>query len=602
MPSKILALVCLTIVRRFRPAWLAVSVGDAAREVDVNPERVSRLSVKAQAAFERGHAPLVRRGRPPKDRQANAQAQHLAVTRALLGIATRLLAHISWRKPAVRALVVGAYRRLQKEHPKLTQKDFCEALSLSSRTLRHWLAHPAPETPTSASPVAPSPPPKTPRKRPPRRNRFGFDVVLPETQLAADTTDLSAFDCPLKLIATQDVGGRDQDLLQSVVIDDHESAEHVVQAFTEAIDGREGFQTIVDQGTPYMAQATREALDDLGAEHAPQVEGTPTDKATIERAFETAKSIAGPLLALTDRLAHKLPALRNTRLAIALSSLLITALLRAYQAGARAHRRAHVQRHGLNREELLDVAEQHRERSRAEDRSRRLLLEALHDAYDIERPRTRFVRSLRRYPLVVLQRAERAFRSQAHRDDIRDQASYFHAIARNIHDDYRAEQARTRHNREACKRIQAQLDEHDAQRQARHEAPDAWLRQALEALAAQWQPGSRTLLYGGAGLGRCWLIDAIASLEKRHGRTATRDLSDGAFRSFSAHFADRIGPDGLVAIHALLDEHLPPLPQDEEQSRCTHDFAADILESTGLKRRPDPDGALSNLPARPGGS
>jgi hypothetical protein len=248
--------------------------------------------------------------------------------------------------------------------------------------------------------------------------------VLPETQLAGDTTDLSAFDCPLKLIATQDVGGRDQDLLQSVIIDDHESAEHVVQAFAEAIDGREGFQAIVDQGTPYIAQATQQALDDLGAEHAPQVEGAPTDKATLERAFETAKSIAGPLLAITDRLAQKIPALRDTRLAIALTTLLIIALLKAYQAGAKAQRRAHEERQGLAREDLLDVAKEHRERSRAEDRSRRLLLESIHDAYDIKRPKTRFVRSLRRFPLKVLQRAERAFRSQVHRDDIRDRASY----------------------------------------------------------------------------------------------------------------------------------------------------------------------------------
>lgn len=406
MPSKILSLVCLTIVRRFRPAWLTVTVAGAAREVNVNPVRISRLASRAQALFELALAPLLRRGRPPKERQADAQAQSLAVTQALLGVATSLLAHISWRKPAVRVLVVGAYLRLQQEQPRLTQKAFCEAMALSPRTLRHWLAHPEPEASASASPVAPpAPATSAPRQRPPRRPRFGFQLVLPGTQLAGDTTDISAFDCPLKLIATQDVGGRDQDLLQSVIIDDHENADLVVQAFGEAIDGREGFQAIVDQGTPYMAQATREAFEALGAEHAPQVEGTPTDKATIERAFKTAKSIAAPLLALSDRLAQKLPALRNTRLAIALTTLLITALLKSYQAGAKAQRRAHEERQGLAREDLLEVAQEHRERSRAEDRSRRLLLESIHDDYDIKRTKTRFVRSLRRFPLVVLQRA-----------------------------------------------------------------------------------------------------------------------------------------------------------------------------------------------------
>jgi len=593
-------MVCLTIVRRVHPAWLAVTVTDAAREVHVNPERISRLAAKAQVLFERALDPLLRRGRPPKDRQADAQAQRLAVTQALLGIATRVLAHLSWRKPAVRALVVGAYLRLRQEQPGLTQKDFCEALALSPRTLRHWLAHPEPEA--SASPVAPPPPPKSPRRRPPRRPRFGFQLVLPGTQLAADTTDLSTFGCPLKLIATQDIGGRDQDLLQSVIIDDHESAELVVQAFSEAIDGHEGFQAIVDQGTPYMAQATKQALEDLGAEHAPQVEGTPTDKATIERAFETAKSIAAPLCALSDRLARKLPALKNTRLAIALATLLVTALLKAYQAGARAQQRAHVQRQGLERDELLDVAREHRERSRAEDRSRRLLLEFIHDAYDLGRPRTRFVRSLRRFPLVVLQRAERAFRGQVHRDDIRNRAAYFCAIVRNLHEDYCAERARQRAHQEQRRRQQARQDEHAAQLQARDESPAAWLREALEALAAQWQPRSRTLLYGGIGIGRHWLIDAVALLCDRHGPAAARDIANGVFWSFAAHCVDRIGQDGISAIRAVLVEHLPPCPQDADQARCAQDFAAAILPHTGQKRRPAPEGDLSNLPARPGGS
>ena len=46
------------------------------------------------------------------------------------------------------------------------------------------------------------------RDRGPRRPRFGFDVVLPQTQIGADTTDLNAFGVPLKLVAAQDIGGR----------------------------------------------------------------------------------------------------------------------------------------------------------------------------------------------------------------------------------------------------------------------------------------------------------------------------------------------------------------------------------------------------------
>ncbi len=351
-------------------------------------------------------------------------------------------------------------------------------MALPTRTLRHWLARPEPEAPASTSPVAPAPPALPPRKRPPRRPRFSFQVVLPETQLAGDTTGLSAFGCDLKLIATQDIGGRDENLLESVIVDDHENADLVVQAFTEAIDGREGFQAIVDQGTPYMAKATREALEALGAEHAPQVEGNPTDKATIERAFGT----------------------------------------------------------------------------------------------------------------------------QVHRDDIRDRPSYFFAIVRRLHEDFFAERARRKAGQEQHQRRQAIEDEHTARQQARSESPATWLREALKALAAQWRPESRNLLFGGIGIGRRWMVDAITLLVARQGQLAARDIADGVFHRFATAFADRLGHDGLDAIWTLLDQQLPPRPEATDQSRCTQDFAAAILPSVGPKQRSAPEGALSNLPARPGGS
>lgn len=602
MPREILILVCMTIVRRSRPDWLAVSVQDAARELDINPQRISRLSSRAQEGFEKALAPLVSRGRPVEDRVDGSLTLSLAVTEALLGIASALLAHISWREPAVKAFVVGAYQRLRKEHPQLTQTAFCEALALSSRTLREWLAHPEKTSFSPDNPIAASPPASPPRKRPPRRPRFTFDRVLPETQLAGDTTDLSAFDCPLKLVAIQDVGGRDEDLLESIIVDDHESADLVVQAFTEAIDGREGLQAIVDQGTPYMAQQTRDGLDALGTELAPQVEGTPTDKATIERAFGSVKSFARPLLDVTDRIAEKVPALRNTKLAIALTTLLFTALLKAYQAGARQQRRAAEQRGGICRDDLLEAAREHREQSRAEDRSRLLLLRFIHDAYDIQRPVTRFVRSLRRFPLVVLRRAERAFGTQVHRDDIRDRASYFIAIVRRMHEDYCAEQSRRRAEREQQEQALARNAEHVARLQAWHETPSLWLREALDALAAQWQPCSQQLLYGGAGLARRWLNDSLSLLADRHGPGAAGDIAHGVFRSFAVVTLDRIGEDGVAAIRAMLDQCLTPLPQEPAPSRCTQGFVAAILARAGSETRPAPKGSLSNLPARPGGS
>jgi hypothetical protein len=337
-PSILLVLICLAVVHRLRPEWIAITLEEAAQSENVNPQRLSRLCSRALSPFQNVLELMTRIGRPRREKPDDSPRLEKALLSSLLGVTTELLRHISFRKPAIRALVVGAFLRLKQAHPELTREHFCQTLSLSPRTFRYWMAHRDETAPSS--PVAPPPQKKPPRKRPPRRPRFGFDVVLPDTQIAADTTDLQAFGVPLKLVAAQDVGGRDQDLFDSVIIDDRESADHVVRVVTEAIGDKEGQQMITDQGTPYMADATRAAIEALGAEHAPQKEGDPLGKATIERAFETVKQIAGPILQLTAGIADKIPKLNNTALAKAAATLLLTALLRAYQAGARAARRA----------------------------------------------------------------------------------------------------------------------------------------------------------------------------------------------------------------------------------------------------------------------
>ena len=248
-PSPLLVVICLTIVHRLRPQWLAVTISDAAREQHLNAERVSRLCSRARPAFEATLGALVRVGRPPRAAAQGAEqnaAQELAVARSLLAVASSVLEHVSLRAGAVRPLILGAWLRLWAEHPSLTQKQFCHTLALSPRTLRSWrLPAPAAKTDTGAT-------------------RTSID-----TQLAADTTELQALRIRLKLIASQDIGRRDQDLLDSIIVDDQENAERVVAALKVAINEREGFQVLVDQGTPYMAEAIRIALQQLGAEHAP---------------------------------------------------------------------------------------------------------------------------------------------------------------------------------------------------------------------------------------------------------------------------------------------------------------------------------------------
>lgn len=584
-PSSLVALVCLAVVARLRPDWVAVKLADAAAQSGVSPQRLSRLCSRAIAPFEAAVAALSRIGRPPGDRAAEQAAAQRDLVVALLDVATSLLEHCRLRGPLIRSLVVGAWLRLHAQHPDLTRKSFCEALTIPERTFRHWLKT---ERPTSdTKPQVETPKPNKP-KRPPRRGRFSFGVTLPDTQTAADTTDLCAFRQPLKLIAAQDVGGRDTDLLDAVIVEDHESAKLVGQVLTEAvkdISQSQGLQVLTDQGTPYMAQLTRDLLEQLEMDHAPQREGDPLGKATIERAFATIKQIARPLLAITDQLADAVEALRNVELAKALTTVLLTALLRAYQAGARAAHRAAEARGGLDEQALVRAAQNSRQQAHAEDRSARMLLEHIHRAYQIGGSVAEFIRTFRRFPLPVLHRAERAFSGQAHRGDIANRQSYIAAIVRRIADEYRTEQALKHRQDEASDERRRQVDKHESQLRRWADKPGEQLEAALQALAAQWHPSSQSLLFGGAGLGSAWLKDSLERLQELHGVVATCDIASGTFDAFARQHADLLGPAGIAAVEATLRDHL-------QAGDCAHRFAGDNLRETGPPTCPDPSPLL----------
>ncbi len=586
-PSALLALICLAIVHRRHPAWLAVDIAAAARGEQLSAERVSRLCARALGGFEHLVATLSRIGRPPADPAGDrVQAQESAIRSALLDVARTILAHVSLRSGAVRALVVGAWLRLSREHPALTQARFCHALALSPRTFRSWLLRmPAP----AASPVAPTPAPApAPRRRPPRRPRFAFELTVPDTQIGSDTTDLLAFAVPLKLMAAQDIGGRDRALFDAVLVDDHERAALVSRVITEAVAARSGMQVLTDQGTPYMAAATADTLEQLAAEHAPQREGHPQGKATVERAFLSAKACAQPLLDITNRIARALPELVRTDLAKAFTTIVLTATLRAYQLGARAARRADTARAGIDPRTLDEVARRSREQAHAEDRSTRLLLEHIHQAYGLNRSCEQFVRTLRRFPLPVLRQAERQFLRQVHRGDLRDRASYFAAIVRRCHDAFRAEQARRDRQREQDQQLAREIAEIQAHRAARRADPCAWLRDALDILAQQWSPQRQHLLFGGIGPGRLGVRDSIARLAEIHGPQVATDIATAVLRDFCAARADHLGPAGSAAIETLLRQFLPPIPNPSTTPTCAASFASTILGGIGQTVHPPP--------------
>jgi transposase InsO family protein len=411
---------------------------------------------------------------------------------------------------------------------------------------------------------------------------------LPGTQLAADTTDLSACGVPLKLIAAQDIGDRHNNLLQSVIVDDHESADLVVKVLTEAIDDKPGQQVLTDQGTPYMAQATRKALEQLEAEHAPQKEGHPQGKATVERAFGTVKQIAGPLLDLTNRIARVIPALKNPDLAKAVATLVLTTVLKAYQAGARAAVCADNARAEISSDELADLAELSREKARAEARSHRLLLAAIHRDYNIQQPKNAFIRAMGRFPLNVLKQAEQDFSMQVHRDDIRDRAAYFAAIVRRLNQPHLLRLAADRIQREQDR----QRDIKDQQVQAMHknwrDQPQSWLYDAMMTLARQWNPVQRQLLFGGTGPAKQWLCDAIDTLIEQHGPTAAIDIAKGTFRQLEKQVSENIGPAGCQALLNLLET---TWEQQSKNKFSLHSPQTPItLINKGPQRHPPPSG------------
>jgi len=590
--TSLLTILCVALVHRDRPDWLAVSVGEAARATALSPERVSRLASRVARPFADIVDTFTRRGRPARiDDPVRAE---LVTLRALLAVASAALALVSLRRPAVRALLVGAWLHLSTELPSLTKSAFCKALSLPERTLRHWLAHP-PAAHTTPPAPPPSPPPPPPQ-RPPRRPRFRFDVFLPGTQVGADTTDLSVFGVPLKLVGVQDVGGRDRRLLDSVVIDTRECANHVVDALRVVLRDWPGIQTLTDQGTPYMAAATRLAIDQMQAEHAPQKEGDPTGKATVERAFGSLKDVLSPLLSLTDRLAELLPSLRSPDLAIPFARLLAGCALRAYQAGARATRRAVEATGNASEDTLVRAAARAREAARSTDRSARLLLAHVHGLFLFSTSAARFVEQYRRYPLEVLRSAEASLRNRflmRGAPDVREVDRYFAALVRNHFTEHRRRRATADASRSLQQRLRQQHHEADDADRARSADPALWLRQALDLIALQWLPSAGHLLFDGEGLGVGWMRAALDLLLRRHGCHATTDIAAGVLDQFRLACLPALGDVGIHAVAAILERELAKA-HARHQPDLASDPACAIHRAIGLSTRSTPPSPLRN--------
>lgn len=484
--SLLLALVCASMVADHDPSWLARPVAQLIPEGGPRPERISRLKAKLRPLFAGLVEAATRRGRRPRSPRERDRSSLLA---ALLAVATRLLAQsrVPVRRRAVQNELVAAFDRVHADHG-VTAREFCAHLSLSERTFRSWQERPAAPPPP---PTPPAPPPSPPPDR--NTGRFDLGVTAPGTQLGGDTTDLRVLGINLKLVGVQDLGDRERSLFEAFAVDQHECAQLVERVVADAAAGLAGIQFVTDQGTPYLAEAARQAYDALGVEHAPQREGTPTEKATVERAFGTLKNALAPILALLDRVALAVPSLQQPDLAQGLATLLVTTFLRVYAAG-----RNHLGHplDGRDPDVLRAIVEEQRDKARAEDRSARLFLEAVHAEYAMPGSAEAFVRTFRRYPLEDLKDAERRFRDHACRCQVRLCDRYFAAIVRDVHDNNRARRAAQRKQRCAAgdqRRARAETDRRAAELDAH---PERRLHEGLDVLVDTWQPVAGFLFDG----------------------------------------------------------------------------------------------------------
>ena len=497
----LLALICASIVAEYDPSWLARPVAQLIPDGGPRPEWISRTKVKLKTVFADLVEAATRRGRRPRA----PREDRAPLLGALLAVATRLLAlsAVPVRRRAVQDELVCAFDRVHHEHG-VTAREFCAHLSLSERTFRSWQDRPAKPPPPPPPPPAPPRPPANDRNT----GRFDLDKTAPDTQLGGDTTHLRVLGLDLKLVAVQDVGDRERHLFDAFAIDEREYAELVERVVTTAASGLEGIQFITDQGTPYVADAAKQAYDAIGVEHAPQREGTPTEKATVERGFATVKNALSPILALLDRLAVALPQLQRPQLATSVATLLVATFLRVYAAGRR-----HLGHplDGKDPEVLRAIVEQQRENARAEDRSVRLFLEAMHAEYAMPGSAEAFVRAFRRYPLDDLQEAERRIRTRACRCHVRACDRYFAAVVRDVHEHAKQRRAADRRQRVAdaqARRDRAAADARTADLDAH---PERRLFEGLDVLADTWLPDSGAFVAGGQ-LARLWLRRAVDAI------------------------------------------------------------------------------------------
>lgn len=532
--SLILALVAALIIASFDRRWLARPVTELIPPgCGIRLDWLSHLKSRLVEPFQAALALALTPGR--RDQQPAPQLA-VALDDELARVGKRYEARLRTEKKArVQEWVVGVYARLEREYG-LSIKRFCKSLGIVERTFRTWRKR-------ELRPTSPPPPPEPkPEPKPRGEGRFDLEHTLPGIQQVADTTDWDLCGIPLKIMASQDPGERHTDLWSGFRVEQAESGQVIMDLVDEAAEP--GTQVLTDRGTPYMSQG--DAMDERELEHAPCKEYTPTEKATKERAFRTVKDSLEPIRQFFARLADSIPELRRPALAVELATLLLSVFLRVFHLGHR--NRPHPREHS-DPDVLRSIAEEQREKARSDFVSKLSTLGRIHDQYDMQMPRIRFVRGHRAHALEDIVEAERRMRPAALRGEIKIPHLYFAAVLGDV-----AEQGRERRSDERARRMQASIEKQNERRQqARLEQldsdPIARLHHGLDLLACHWRDGR--LFFDGVGPGRAAILSAIDEMTARDPLGFQDDVHIECERWRSGR---RVGKDQWASMSQLVEK------------------------------------------------
>lgn len=554
-------------------------MGDLLPEVSL--EWLSRLKSRLQPLFEELVKEATRRGRPKKEEAPSGEIEKL---KSLLQVAAAVIAERGVKKRTKRHLI-AAWERLH-ERFGMSLREFCSSLGLPERTFRTWRRHP----PDPQLLLFDPPEEKKPKAK--NEGRFSLDLIAPGVQFMSDTSDWELFGVSLKVMASMDPGLRKRELWKAFDVAVGESSKAILKTLS-GLD-LEGRQILTDQGTPYLSDLAREEYEQMGLEHEPQKEGAPTEKAPLERSFRTVKEALEPLARITNKLSEIIPSLKDSRLATSMGKLLIALFLKVYLEG-----RAHLVHplEGKDPQVLEAIVEGQRERARAEERSKRLLLEAIHREFAMERSVTAFVRALKGHALEDIQEAERRLRSKACRCIAKRCDRYFAGILRNVAEEGRAKRERLREEKIKGGREKKKVETLKAQKAFLQEHPLELIQKGLDLQAKWWDPVKKEMpLEGSIGPAYAHLGYAFKKIHQGNPLGAADEIQ-AAFKLWEEKQED-MDPEAAEAVRRVFLRVLSrspfPQPTIKELTRAILGERIRPPAKQPTTRRPHPGPDLRN--------